>query len=64
MPCVLVVGGDHAILELRKSCEEGSGMLRIISKEARQRICRRAPERHATCVAVGEGTEVEVATPC
>lgn len=47
--------------EMRRSCEEGSRMLRIISKEVRQRICSRAPERQATCEAVGDGTERDVA---
>lgn len=50
--------------EARRSCEEGSGMLRIISNVDRQRIWRRAPKRHAVCEAVGDGTESDVAGAC
>lgn len=56
-----VDGGDQAIRELRGSWDEGSGMLRIISKVVRLRIWRRAPERQAMWVPVGEGMEGDVA---
>ena len=59
--CDEIVGGDQARRELRRSCEEGRGMLRIISRDWRHRIWRRAPERQAMCVAVGDGRESEVA---
>jgi hypothetical protein len=55
------VGGLHARRELRVSWEGGSGILLIISRDARSRIWRRVPNRQAVCVAVGEGTEREVA---
>lgn len=55
-----VEGGDQARRELRRSWEGGRGALRIISRDARQRIWRRAPERQAVCVAVGDGRESEV----
>lgn len=55
------IGGDQAIRELRVSCDCGSGILRTISRDVRQRICRRAPERAAMCAAVGDGTPGDVA---
>ena len=54
-------GGDQVMRGLRRSCEVGRGMLRSSSKEERHRIWRRAPERWATCEAVGDGTERDVA---
>lgn len=54
-------GGDHATRELRRSCDDGSAILRTSSKVVRHRICRRELERHATCVALGDGTETDVA---
>jgi hypothetical protein len=56
-----VVGDDQAMREFLRSWFEGIAILRTISKVVRQRICRRAPLRHATCVAVGDGTEALVA---
>ena len=56
-----ISAGDHTIFEFRRSLLDGKGMLRIISKVLRHRICRRAPLRHATCVAVGDGMETDVA---
>jgi hypothetical protein len=56
-----ITGGDHASFELRTSWLDGSSILRVISNVVRHRICRRAPLRHATCVAVGDGTETDVA---
>ena len=55
------VGADQAILEFLRSWLEGIAILRTISNVVRQRICKRAPLRHATCVAVGDGTEALVA---
>lgn len=40
-------GGDHAIREVRTSWDEGRGMFRTSSKVMRDRIWRRAPDRHA-----------------
>lgn len=54
--------GDHARRELRVSWLFGIAILRTISNVVRHRICRRVPERHAMCDAVGDGTECEVAT--
>jgi hypothetical protein len=54
-------GGDHAMFDFLRSWLDGSGMLRIISKVVKHLICMRAPLRHATCVAVGDGTETDVA---
>ena len=56
-----VDGGDHAIREVRTSCDEGRGILRTSSKVARDRIWRRAPARHAMWDAVGDGAERDVA---
>ena len=61
LPAAGFAGGDHAMRELRTSCEAGRGMLRTRSKVVRERIWRRAPERHAMWDAVGEGTEGDVA---
>jgi hypothetical protein len=54
-------GGDHAMREPRRSCDDGNAILRTSSKVIRHRICRRELERHATCVALGDGTEIDVA---
>lgn len=61
LPFAHVDGGDHAICDLRTSCDAGRGMLRTSSKVARERIWRRAPERHAMWDAVGDETERDVA---
>jgi hypothetical protein len=39
-------------------------MLLWISKVVRHRSCSRPLERHAACVALGDGTDTEVAVPC
>lgn len=56
-----IVGGDQVILVLRVLCADCKGILRMISKVVRHRICKRAPNRHAVCDAVGDGTERDVA---
>jgi hypothetical protein len=56
-----ITGGDHAIFEERKSWLDGIAILRTTSKVVRHRMCKRAPLRHAVCVAVGEGTDSVVA---
>jgi hypothetical protein len=55
-------GGDHATRDVRTSWLEGIDMLRMTSNVTRHRISRRAPARLATCDAVGDGTDREVAT--
>lgn len=55
-------GADHAMREVRRSCEVGRVTLRMISNAIKHRIWSRAPERQAMCVAVGDGTDVDVAT--
>lgn len=57
-------GEDHARRAVLISKEGGRAMVRWMSKVVRQRICRRPLERHAECVALGEGTAVDVAGPC
>jgi hypothetical protein len=54
-------GGDQARREMRASSDDGSAMLRTSSNVVRHRICRRELDRHATCVALGDGTETDVA---
>jgi hypothetical protein len=55
------LGGLHARREFRVSCDGGSGILLIISRDGRSRICRRVPNRQAMYVAVGEGAQSELA---
>lgn len=55
------VGGDHARREVLRSTDGGSPMLLCISNVVRHRICKRPLERHAACVALGEGTETDAA---
>ena len=57
-----VEGGDQAMREFRTSWDCGSGILRTMSSEERQRIWRRAPEREAICAAVGDWTKEDVAS--
>jgi hypothetical protein len=59
-----VAGEDHARREVRRSIEEGIPILLCISNVVRHRICRRPLERHATCVALGDGTDTDVAEAC
>lgn len=54
-------GGDHARRAILTSTDAGSPMLRCISNVVRHRICRRPFERQAACVALGEGTDTDVA---
>jgi hypothetical protein len=54
--------GDQVSREFLMSWLFGIAILRVISNVVRHRICRRAPERHAICDAVGDGTECEDAT--
>lgn len=39
-------------------------MLLCISNVVRHRICRRPFERHTACVALGDGTDTDVAETC
>jgi hypothetical protein len=57
-------GGDHARRAILTSTDGGSPMLLCISKVVRHLICRRPFERHAACVALGEGTDTDVAEKC
>lgn len=54
-------GGDQARRDVRTSSDDGSPMLRTSSNVTRHRICRRELDRHAACVALGDGTETDVA---
>lgn len=57
-----LLGGDHAMRDVRASWPVGIFMLLSMSKVTRLRICRRAPARQAMCDAVGDGTDSDVAT--
>lgn len=54
-------GGDHARRANLASREGGRPMLRCSSNVVRHRIWRRPLARHAECVALGEGTDTDVA---
>lgn len=62
--CGGAIGGDHERRAILVSTEGGSPMLLCISNVVRHRICRRPFERHAACVALGDGTATDVADHC